>query len=592
MSSKRLFATLAQPRIFGWLLFALAATQSWWYALYGFGGSDEGQILVSASRILRGAVFYQDIDAYPFPGSNYLLALAMAIFGEHMTVARSLAGMVYVGIVVTLYFTSLRLLDEKRAAIFGVSLLGCKMLAWPAYTSYFYWDVSLLAASVATLLLLGLLDPKVTSAGSSERARLLGMGAATGFAFISKQSIGIYLGMAITAVLVLRHIAEPRGAKNEGADEPSGLRAIFAPFGPLILGFSAVVLPMVLYFAAKGLLGQMIYSGLIRPFTDYADTSGISFSKPLRWWEFGELQGKKLFFYYPVVYWRVLSKQLIPGSPEAFTTYWVIGEVFIRWVYTSLPLIFGTAAFICARSWSKLSDRTNLRFVAVTLIAAAITASAFPRADFTHIIGIYSIVLLLMFACLGRLAGLDGEATSKTRFYRKFELAVATVFALTFFGFSYAHHTAMTTHIVLPTADLMVLPQDGYYASVVKYVRDEIPEDTPFFIYGHEAHYYFLTQRFSSWKFSQLYPGQDGGDDGQALTDMLKKAPPKVIIQGFLNFPGLPNLQNYTPILNDYLRANYELDERVFERYPPVTGGHPSPYWIQMKRLKTGDALQ
>ncbi len=71
MSSKRLFATLAQPRIFGWLLFALAATQSWWYALYGFGGSDEGQILVSASRILRGAVFYLDIDAYPFPGPNY-----------------------------------------------------------------------------------------------------------------------------------------------------------------------------------------------------------------------------------------------------------------------------------------------------------------------------------------------------------------------------------------------------------------------------------------------------------------------------------------------------------------------------------------
>ena len=159
--------------------------------------------------------------------------------------------------------------------------------------------------------------------------------------------------------------------------------------------------------------------------------------------------------------------------------------------------------------------------------------------------------------------------------------------ALLFFGFSYVQHSAMTTHIVLPTADLMVLPQDGYYASVVNFVTDEVPADAPFFIYGHEAHYYFLTQRFSAWKFSQLYPGQDGGDDGRELTEMLKKNPPRVVIQGFLNFPGLPNLQTYTPILNDYLKANYEGDDRVFKRYPPVTGGHPSPYWIQIKRLKT-----
>lgn len=576
--------------MFGVVLLLLAGLQSWWFALHGFGGSDEGQILVSASRILRGAVFYQDIDAYPFPGSNYLLALAMAVFGEHLSVARYLAGFIYTGIVVTLYFTSLRLLDEKRAALFGISLLGCKMLAWPAYTSYFYWDVSMLAASVAALLLLGLLDAKTLAAGPNERTRLLGIGAATGFALITKQSIGIYLGFAITVVLVLRAFIDARESPSGSAPAASPTSALVKPFGPLALGFVVVVAPMVLYFAAEGLLGQMIYSGLIRPFTDYADTSGISFSKPLRWWELGSLQGTKLFFYYPVIYWRVMAKELLPGTPEAYSTYWMVGEVFVRWVYTSLPLVFGSAAVICIRSRAQLADRANLRFMAFTLIATAVTASAFPRADFTHIIGVYVVVLLLMFASVGRVVGLHSESTSRTRLFRKFEATLATGLALLFFGFSYVQHAAMTTHILLPTADLMVLPQDGYYASVVKHVRDQVPEGEPFFIYGHEAHYYFFTQRFSSWKFSQLYPGQDGGDEGRALTEMLKKNPPKVVMQGFLNFPGLPNLQEYTPILREYLRENYESDDRVFKRYPPISGGHPSPYWIQMKRLKTDAA--
>ena len=174
---------LARPRVFAGVLLVLTAVQSWSYASYGLGGSDEGAQLAMAGRILRGDVFYQSIDAYPFPGTQYLLAFAMALFGEHLSVARFLAALVYGGIVVTLYAIALKLVDPKRAALYGVSLFGFKFLAWPAYTSYFYWDVSFLAACIAVLLLLG---------GSSRdaRARLIGIGAATGIAFISKQSIG------------------------------------------------------------------------------------------------------------------------------------------------------------------------------------------------------------------------------------------------------------------------------------------------------------------------------------------------------------------------------------------------------------------
>lgn len=567
---------LTQPRIFASILVALTALQSWWYLPYGLGGSDEGALLATAGRILRGDVFYQDLDAYPFPGAPYLLAIVMAIFGEHMSVARFLAGVFYSGIVVTLYGVALQLINRERAALFGISLLGFKFLAWPAYTSFFYWDVSFFAACIAIWLLLRTADQRA-------RGPMVGIGAAVGFAFITKQSIGIYLGIAITAVVLIEHFLAL-------AEEKSGLLTL-RRFGFLALGFSLAAGPLILYFAAKGLLPEMIYSGLIRPFTDYAETSGISFSMPLRWWELGDMQGPKLFFYYPVSYWTVMRRELLPGDEATYATYWTAGEVFVRWIYTSLPLAFAAGLAMCLRARTRLSQPAERRAAIFLLMCGAVVLSAFPRADFTHMMGVYPVVLLLIFLCFGRLTGMDDTAAGK-RGLRVFEAAAVAVLALLFLGLGIARHSGMTARIDLPSAQLKVFPSSSYHASIVRFVTDEVPEDAPFFIYGHEAFYYFLSGRYSSWSFSQLYPGQAGGDDGVALTEYLKRNPPPYIIQGFLNFPGVPRLPSYTQVLFDHLRSAYVEDHRVFKRYPPVTGTAPGRHWIQVLRLKADSGLE
>jgi hypothetical protein len=569
-----LIERLIQPRLFGGILIALTAIQSLWYAPYGLGGSDEGALLATAGRILRGDVFYESIDAYPFPGSHYLLAFAMSLFGEHLAVARFLAGLIYGGIVVILYATALELLDRSRAALFGIALLGCKFLAWPAYTSYFYWDLSFLAACVAVFLLL-------RSSDRSARGPMIGVGAAVGIAFISKQSLGIYLGLAIALLLVLEWFLNRAGPREN--------HSLLRPMGYLGLGFSLAAAPMILYFAAKGLFPQMIYSGLIRPFTDYAESSGISFGKPLRWWEFGSLQGSKQFFYYPVSYWTVMRKGLLPGGEGAYGAYWVAGEVFVRWIYSSLPLAFGAAAVLCARGRKQFRQPEIQRFAALALLCGAITGSAFPRADFTHMMGVYPMILLLIFACVGRLAAMERPGL-RARYLRAGEGVGVAILALLFLGLGLARHAGMTTHIDLPKADLYVFPEDAYRASVVRFLIDELPEDAPLFIYGHEAHYYFLSGHYFSWPFLQLYPGQAGGDEGRSLTAMLTLDPPPFVIQGFLNFPGVPNLTTYTPVLHEFLKARYELDDRAFERYATASGKPPNRYWLQLMRLKRSSA--
>ena len=100
--SGSLWAWLQRPAVFAALLAILGGAISAAVADRGLPANDEGALLTNAAKLLRGAVYYRDIDAYPFPGAAYLLAGAMGLFGEHLSVARALAAIVYVTAIVGL----------------------------------------------------------------------------------------------------------------------------------------------------------------------------------------------------------------------------------------------------------------------------------------------------------------------------------------------------------------------------------------------------------------------------------------------------------------------------------------------------------
>jgi hypothetical protein len=112
------------------------AALSWWFATRTQPMWDEGAILTAAAKLLRGGVFYRDIDAYWLPGSAYLAAFAMKLFGEHLSVARALAAVSYLVMVLGLYALALRVVGPHRAALFGLCLICLKIAAWPALTAY------------------------------------------------------------------------------------------------------------------------------------------------------------------------------------------------------------------------------------------------------------------------------------------------------------------------------------------------------------------------------------------------------------------------------------------------------------------------
>ncbi|MDG2051240.1 MAG: glycosyltransferase family 39 protein [Myxococcota bacterium] len=547
--------------VFALLLGAGAVLLSSFYTDRNLPFQDEGATLTAAARILRGEVFYRDIDAYPFPGAAYLAAGAMAVFGEHLAVARALAAALFCSWVLALYFVALRCLGLPRAALFGSALLAWKFLAWPAFSTYMYSDLAFAAGC-------GVLACLFASRRQPGPFRVILAGLLAAIAVAGKQNLGLYLGAATLAVLMPSRL-------------PWRLPGVTS-WGPFwFFGFSAglPLLGAALWFGSHGVLGQLLYSGLLRPMTGYLPTSGIDFSPMLAWWNLGSLRGPDAASYFVLDYFQLLMVGALPW-PRWEGALWLSGEIFSRGVYTAVTVsvvwwVIRIVKTIRRKDSQAGRDAPPPVEASFGLISLAMLASAFPRADFFHIISVAPPVLLLLILLFARV----GAPMRWPRATTAGVLLLLSVCA----SLAWVQRSLLTEHVVLQRADVWVAPENAWMESLVKTIRDQVPEGAPFYVYGHEAQLYFLTGRFFSWPFSQLYPGQEGEDGGQEIIDRLVKDPPTRIVRGRQFWPGMPRAAEYAPRLDRWVRHHYAPDRDPFRLYPLPEGlSPPQPQWMTL----------
>ncbi|MDP6243281.1 MAG: glycosyltransferase family 39 protein [Myxococcota bacterium] len=505
------------------------------YARLGVPFSDEGAMLTNAARMLRGAVFYRDLDAYPFPLATWFLALAMKLFGEHFTVARVLAVALNCTMVLALYATALRVLEPRRAALFGVLLLALKPLAWPAFTFYLYSEFAFAFTCVSVALV---------TAGAGRPGRLLLAGLCAAAVVLAKQNLGFGL-VAVSCVLLFLP-----GLRVDEAGRRERLRDLTS-FG---VGVALPVLTFLTVLTWQGVLIAGIESGLLRPFTGYLPSSGVPFTPMLAWWNLGSigLEGGAAS-YLPLHPLRAVKD--FHSDPTAVSrAAALLLEAGARFVYTSIPLAF-LASFLCwmrpARDVADRGARRNL--FALALVAAVVALSAWPRADIYHVLHVYPLTALVLFALGQRVAGRE----------RPPWLVAALVAVITIGSVSTARwFLARTTIPVrLERADLFVELRDAFLEPVVRGIRAEVAPGAPIFVYGSEAYYYFLADRYGTWVFPQLYPGQTGTGGGEEVIERLRRDPPHLVVRGRLRVGGLPDIREYAPVLNRYLKERYVKDQ-------------------------------
>jgi hypothetical protein len=561
---------LLRPAVFAPLLVGVAMGVSACFVDRGLPTNDEGVVLAWAGKILRGGVFYRDIDAYQFPGAAYLLAGWMRLVGEHVNAARWLAAVVFSCLLLGLYLIAVQLLERRRAAIFGLGLLSFKLLASPAFTAFMYADLSLCFASFAIALL-------VAHSYRGASISLVASGALVALATASKQNLGIYL--AGTGVLLLAFSPTLLGTPDRG------VRRRLFEVGAFAFGLFLTAAPMLGYFAAKGVFGQLVSSGLLQPFLQYLPTSGISFAEPLEWWNLGALQGGSGFPYFVAPYWSMLMNDQLPGE-SWYPVYWTAGEIFVRALYTSLPVAF---LVVLWRWWrgvraGRITPRDRKPF-AFALLALAVVLSAFPRADFFHVVCVYPVVFLLLFTFGEPTAGEADDREHRRRAPWISACAVSLLLVATG-SLAIAHHAQKTYRMQIARADLYIDPTRSWVETVVRYLDATLDHGEGFFVYGHEAYYYFLTGYYHAWPFAQLYPGQVGGDGGMPLVRVLQRRPPKIIVRGLMEWSGMPRIPRYAEALNFYVMVKYRADGEFFERHPPPAGEAPPDWAVDILRRR------
>ena len=551
-------------RGFAVLLAVAAFALSFFYADRNLPFQDEGATLTAASRILDGDVFYRDIDAYPFPGAAYLAAGAMGVWGEHLSVARAMAGVFFCVWLLALYFVALRLLGLARAVLLGAAFLSWKFLAWPAFSTYMYSDLAFTAGC-------GLLACLFASRRAPRLLHAFVAGLCAAVAVAGKQNLGLYLGAA--TLLVLLPMATPWRLP--------GVRS----WRPLIVFGLSAATPLLLagiWFASEGVLGRLLYSGLVRPFTGYLPTSGIAFAPMLAWWDLGSLHGPEAASYFILDYFQLLMVEGLP-RPDLYGGYWLLGEIFSRGVYTAVvvAVVWWLIRLIriAFRSGESSSGSTPPAEAAFGLLVLAILASAFPRADFFHIISVAPPVLLLLVLLASRT-----DRPMRWPWFASWAVLVLLVTSGTLAGF---HRALLTQRVELERANVWVAPGNAWMGPLVEMIDSEVSPNQPFYVYGHEAQIYFLTGRFFAWPFSQLYPGQVGPDGGEEIADLLASNPPPVIVRGRQFWPGMPRTFEYAPRLEQWIRKNYVRDPNPFRRHPlPAGSSPPKPQWMTVLRYR------
>jgi hypothetical protein len=551
-----------RPRAFGAFLVAASGALCLWFSRYGLPTPDAGAALVHAVRLARGAVFYRDLDAYPLPAASYLLALAMRIFGENLAVGRALAAVTYTAILMACYGLTLELGGRRSAALCGLAVLSLKFLAWPAFQDALYPDTALCFALCSMLAWF-----RFHRLGQARGLAVAGLLA--GLTLLCKQNLGLYLGFAM-GVLTL---TTPPAPGQDGAR--TAIRRL-ATFGGAAAAPIAVA---AFYFWWHGVFGRMLYSGLVRPFSGYLPTSGMSFAVPLEWWRLGELKGMAGFAYSIGPLWEMLGMSKLP-LPSFYPQAWLVEEAIVRLLYTAVPLVFVAAVAVLARDRHDRQKRDTL--AALVVLALATLASAFPRADYYHLASVYPMLLVLAFVMGSRALGaMRPGALRSTAVVAGSVLTISALLAT--LVLSAIYFRGMTFEAGNARGRMRIYPENAWIQDVLDDLDAKPGDHGRLFVYGHEAYYYFLSDRFAPWPFVQLYPGMTGEDGGKALVEALDSAPPDIILKGLIaGWPGLPDVNSYAGALKDYVFTHYQPTTRPFSDGIGPDAPPPPPWLFEV----------
>lgn len=472
---------------------------------------DEGIVLQGAERILHGQLPYRDFFSFYTPGSFYITAKVLKIFGDSLPVARTL--LVFMGAV----FPVITYVLARRTCSRQISLFVAILVAITSAPYRFLvlhnWD-STFWACLSVYCAVRWLE-------TARGAFAFATGTFVSFTFLSEQSKGAGLCLGIVLAVV-----------------------IFASFGrklfalpALIVGFVWPIAATITYFAAKHALRPMLQD-LLWPLQHYSVANRV---------RYGDQN------------WSDHARDVIFRSgPFAMRTLKAIA-VSPGFLVPVLPIIAIVLLFYWTRRLRLTSSDKSAHYVLLTCLLAGLLASVVVvRADIIHFMYLAPLFYLVL-AWLIDARGIPIRMLNAVRVYSCSYVAVA--FGLMAIALFVA---AVGARNRIETRRGIVFTREP--DSVLEYAMTRTAPGEKIFVYPYLPLYYYLTATESPSKYEYFQPGMSTSEQEKEILDSLESGKVSTVFwePEFANkiaasWPGTAASAIARDPIGEYIARNYSL---------------------------------
>jgi len=346
----------------------------------GISFYDEGSILAIADGLRHGEALYRDRVTLLPPLTYELMRVLFDLFGPSLLVGRILQAIVFT-LCTLLVHAILRDFVAPRWAVFGaLAFLPVKALAFPFWTVVNYSQIAMLFWLAAVLALLRFLP--------AHRLRwLAAAGCGVGLTLITKQNLGVFLGVTLAAVVAVDALR----------DGEQFVRRLITRAAVMLGGALPPLALVVLVYARRGTLVDLIDRVVV----------GLLYVRQLPIvsvpWIYGSGDfGSVVLTYFPAAMFHLAFEH---HFPVLMAPVFLLLGFAVKAVYFA-PLLALAAGFVLL--WRGLRARRSRAewsaLVLIVVFAATAYASMLYRADWTHLMNVLPPLLILCVVMLERCA--------------------------------------------------------------------------------------------------------------------------------------------------------------------------------------------
>ena len=497
-------------------LFLLSTAYLCIFRRYSSLEPDEGVVLQGAERILRGEVPYRDFFTFYTPGSFYLVALVLKIFGDTLAVARTSLTLAGAGCSLFAYLLARRVCS-RSIALLGGALTTVAGVAYRFLVLHNWY--STLVCCMALYAALRLVE-------SGRRSWSFGLGslAATAVLFEQSKGAGLCLGLVV-GFLALRTSA--------GSEVLPGSR-----INALLMGFAWPFLVTFAYFGVQHSISAMLQSWLW-PLHHYMQANRVFFGSQ-NWSD----HARAIIFHSGSL--PVRAVKILAVSPG--------------FVVPVFPLIaVGMLVYWILQTRRRGLDPTHRYYVLMCSVLSGLFLSVvITRADIIHFMYLSPLWFVVLSWILGS-PDLRGSMLNAARPW----LTTYVIAAFGLMGLAVLV-TATGAHDRIATRKGAIVT--GRRESIIEYVQAQVSPGQVLLVYPYLPLYNYLTDTRSPLRYDYFQPGMNTADQAQEIVRLMQSGNVRSVLfepwfaeKFAASWPGTPLGAIARDPVADYLAKNYRI---------------------------------